>query len=585
MLACVGLLPLVVAITLSPTGVGSPVTDDVYHIPKLLLMASLLFVATCAWAVDLVVGSRRLRTGVVQVPLAIFVALVATSTAFGLEPVSSLFGVSGLSTGAITWLSAVWAGVLLAQYAADRRALRQLSWAFVAGGAAVGLIGLLQTAGLDLLGTPLNAQTAWMIDRGKSTLGNPNYAGLYLIVPSIVAVALGLTGESPARRMMGFAAAGVMSAALFVTLTRAAWLGLIFGLLLFLFTAPGAPGSTKRRWGIVAMAGTAVILAGALLVGPSLTADRFSSIRDGVDAFSSGRLLLWSDTLRAVGNRPLLGTGADHLALGIYEIQSGAVVEGADRLVPQDPHSLPLLVAGMFGIPALLALGAYVVWALYLGFALTRKRADAAEKTLVYAAWVAGTAGLVLGSLLSVYTISSVFVLFVSLGVVVVPMLKPIKTGARAPAATAVLGIALAATTLYGAVQGYQAARLMVLAGTGDTQAVLEQAMRIVPWDTRTRTNYVWRKVSAFRPVLQGTDVAAARDAASTLDTQIRLEIERAPRELLWYRMRIDLHRLMKGYPGYQPEMVLEAIDGALEAFPTDTEFNAWKKAALAGTL
>jgi hypothetical protein len=150
---------------------------------------------------------------------------------------------------------------------------------------------------------------------------------------------------------------------------------------------------------------------------------------------------------------------------------------------------------------------------------------------------------------------------------------------------TAVLGVSLAATALFGGVQGYRAARLMVLAGTGDTQALLEQAIKIVPWDTRTRTNYVWRKVSAFRPVLQGVDVTAARETASTLDTQIRLEIERAPRELLWYRMRIDLHRLMKGYPGYQPEMVLEAIDGALKAFPTDTEFNAWKKAALAGTL
>jgi hypothetical protein len=280
----------------------------------------------------------------------------------------------------------------------------------------------------------------------------------------------------------------------------------------------------------------------------------------------------------------LQGTGADQLALGIYEVQTFVVAEGTTRNIIQDPHSLPLLLAGIFGVPALIAFATFAGIVLYRGVLLVRQQLSVSERGVLYAAWVAGGAGYLVASLLSVYTISSVFMLFLTLGVVAAPMLRPVE-GRTLKTVSAILALALVSATLFGAVQGFRSSRQVVVSLKGDSQFHLEEAIRLVPWDTRTKVTYQWRKISAFREVLTGNDVDQAHDAFETLDTEIKLQIQSSPRELLWHRMRVDLHQIAKGAPAYQPNKTLEAIDDALRAFPHDPEFLQMREAAVAGTL
>lgn len=574
LLASVALLPLTTSITRGAIGSTHSITADAFHAPKLLLLAMLAFAATGAWITDLILGGRALRVGKTQAPLAIFAVLATASTLFALEPLSSLFGANGLMTGLITWLLCIWMSLLMSQYLTSTARMRELSWVLVAGTTLVAIIALLQALGADVLGIPHSPEQAWMVSGGMATLGNPNYTALLLVVPALVALGLFLSELATAKRRVAGASVVLLGAATFVTLTRAAWLGLTVGVVVFVGMTLASSDETRARLRVLGAASLGVMLLALLLAGPGLVSTRLTSITQGLDSFSSGRITLWGDVVRVVGNYPVFGTGADRLALGAYEVQTEVVTEGIRRFVPQDPHNLILLVAGVFGIPALIALLAYVGMVLAAGWRGQRAMSerDAAHKT--YAGWIAGLVGLLVASVLSVYTISGVFVLFISLGVVAAPSLRPANRRTWLAAVAAFLGVGIVLTALYGAVVNFDASRHLALSRIGNSAFHYTEAMRLTPWDAKTRTDYLWAKTGSLRSTLTGDDADLARAAATGMDAEIKLAIVEFPRELLLYRMRIALFGLMEGYPGYQPDMMRQAIDDALSAFPDDVEFN-----------
>jgi len=576
--AYVALVPLVTSVVRRADGGGTALTEDPYHVPKLVAIVALSSVATLAWIADLLLAKRAIRA---DRSLGFFIAFsffVLLSTACGFEPLSSLFGATGLMTGTITWLTCGWAGFLIAQYVTGPARLREVSWAVIGGGCSVALVALLQAAGLDLLQTPSSPESQFMVTQGLATLGNPNYTGLMLVVPSVVGVGLSLALEHRPFRVAAIGATALMVTAAFITLTRAAWLGVAFGTACALMLIASDRTRLWKLLGGVAAVGAAALTLGLLLAGTENVTTRFITASSGLDAFSSGRVTIWREALGIIANRPLLGTGADRLALGAYEVQIRVVTDGIDRFVLQDPHNLPLLIAGLFGIPALVALAVGIALILVEGYRLAR-RSDAlqTESRLLYASWVAAAMGFLVASLLSVYTITGVMMLFVVLMVVAAPQLKPLAERQRTIAVVAVLSLSLLAIAWFGAVQSFRGSRQTMLASSGESELRLLEAIRLTPWDTRNRLTYQWRKIGAYRNVLTGADVVNARAAAESLDSEIRAQIVRAPYELLWYRMLIDLYDMQRGLPGYQPGKVIEAIDLALAAFPNDPEFTEWR--------
>jgi len=575
--ALVALLPVTVAFATGPAGGMVSLTDDPYHVPKLLLAAVLLTISTAAWVFSSFAQSRPFRSDRAFIALSMFAALVVLSTIFGIEPIGSLFGGSGLMTGAVTWLLFAWMCVLIGQLLTSSTRLIELSWAFVGGGTVVALLALLQSRGVNVLGTQYTAESLYMLLQGSSTTGNPNYTGLLLLTPAVIAGGLAIGADRSVHRAIAASCGVAMALATFITLTRAAWIGLAVAAIIFVWMALGGEKLDRRKLLIFAGAAAGVVLVGALLAGPSLVVSRLASVTRGLDAFSTGRASLWSDTARVIADRPLLGTGADRLAMGAYDVQSNVVTSGISRFVLQDPHSLPLLIAGSFGVLALIAFAAFAGMALFRGWKLARTDGARTEYRVVYAAWVAGATGLLVASLISVVTITGVFSVFLILGVVLAPGLRPVHERSWVPVTVSVIGIVVVVTALFGAVQGFRSSRHVMQSRSGDSQFHLEEAMRISPWDTRMRVSYMWRKAGSFKPVITGSDIAAAQEALAALDTEIRLEILRSPNELLFYRMRVELYRLAQGFPAYDPQKVLDAIEDALVAYPNDEEFLRWR--------
>jgi hypothetical protein len=279
--------------------------------------------------------------------------------------------------------------------------------------------------------------------------------------------------------------------------------------------------------------------------------------------------------------RPLTGSGADRLGVAAYPFQSDVEYEGSSRLIMQDPHSLPLLVAAIFGIPAALALLVAIALALRSGIARMRTESgDVATRTL-YAGWVAGFVGLLLTSCFSVMTVTAIFALFLGLGVVTGPSLKKTDERTWPSLLGALLVLCLVIAGLWGVWRSARASNEFMQARLGDTPVHLEAGLRLAPWDSRLAVQYLSLKIEATRLALTGDDAATAYEAAAELDAEIRARRLDWPDELLFDRLLIEVYRMSIGYPGYQPDVHLAAVEDALARYPEDSEFLALRQEAL----
>lgn len=585
LLVCISALPLTTAILAPGSQQGWAFISDAYHLPKLLILSVLMSVATISWLAEVIFFERTLRTSAALVPLAVFALLAIISTAFAPEAVGSLFGASLLATGTVTWLMCAWLSVLASQFLTSGTRLNEVSWALIGGCTAVGAVALLQAAGLDPLSVPVPEGAGWMVRQGSSTLGNPDYTGLLLIVPTALAVSLAISERVDWRRWTAIACGAVMAGALFVTLTRAAWLGAAVALTMVVILAPSGTGVKKRIGLSIGVGALGMATIAFFFLGYTAVRDRFALLTGGgLDSFTSGRVTLWGDALRIMAKHPLLGTGADRLALGGYEVQRTLIIEDAARYVLQDPHNAFLLVGGTFGIPAVLAILTFAAFVIHAGWLTLRTNTSQSRANLLYIGWFAGLAGLSVAAVFSVWTISAVFILFLTLGVVVSPKLRTSESPHRMAYAITLgcLGLVLTGTSLYGTVSMFSAERHVAQSRYADSKMHLESAIRLAPWDTGIRIDYYSRKIGASKPILQGQDAAAAAATAAALDTELKFEIVRFRRELLFYRLRIYLYQVSEDAPGYQRDKHLEALDAALRVFPGDPEFSSQREKLLA---
>lgn len=573
LLACAALLPVTTSLTFGTIGGTWSYTEDFVQVPKLLLLVILLCIATLAWVVDIAVSRRAMRLSPAVWALGAFAALASVSTALAPEPVMSFFGSSELMTGALTWLASVWVAVLLGQYVTSGTRMEQAGWAFLGGGVGVSVIGLLQAAGADPLRLPVGDPQIWMIMRASSTLGNPDYAGAYLVAPAIVGLSLAFAQPIQWKRWLAGAGASVCALASFVTLTRAAWIGIAVGVILYLYLNKSEKLPGGRLAMFASVAALALVAVGALLAGPEWVVARFSSVGGGLDSFSSGRITLWGDALRIIGNHPLLGTGADRLALGGYEVQRSLVIQGQTRFVMQDPHNLALLAAGVFGVPALLTLLTSWALALRAAWAWLATHPEPSRARAMYSGWVCALAAALVTAFFSVTTLPFLFGLMTATGMVLAPTLKPLERHRWVGMASAGVAIVVLTAGLYGTSLAFASSRHLMQARYADTRFHLEEAIRLSPWDTRLISNYYFAKINANRAAFTGDDVALAHSTAAQIDSEIRAEILKTPGELLFYRLRIYLYEISTGFPGYQAERHREAIEAALSAFPDDPEF------------
>jgi len=391
------------------------------------LLALLMAAAGAARAVD---GFRRWprpRAAPLLLPVALYVGLAVASAAFSLAPRLSLWGSEARGEGLVSLAAYV---VIFAAMASRMRRPEQIHravGAIVAGSVPVTLYGLQQAAGLDVL----DWQRTYEEWRVSTTLGNPIFAGSYLILA--LPVTLAALVEARGRRgwlALHALAAGLQLTVLALTGSRGPWLGAAAALVAVTLLA-AALGRRRRLATAALLGGIAAIGFVGLLNVPGGPLEPLRGTRllgrlgHILDARASGnpgdsaRVRVWNGALalarprpplplaegedRRSALRPLLGYGPETLQAvfgAIYDAEFARLERRNPHLsdvgvstfytrVPDRSHNelLDTLVAGgILGALAHLVLHGAVQLLGLRGLGLVRTRREAVRLALMAAA-------------------------------------------------------------------------------------------------------------------------------------------------------------------------------------------------------
>lgn len=515
-----GLVPVAASYYPGFSDSAMPFTYDQYALVKFALVVVLAAVGLAGWLVHAAtagVALRRLPR--VEYVVGALLAWSVTSVIFSVHPPTAMFGAYGRFEGAIALVAYAAVAFVTLQVLDTPTRLRELASVFVLSGSVVALYGILQSFGV--LRAPegtLLFETA----RAFSTYGNPNMLGLFLLIP--VALSLGLALSEPEQRLRVayWAAFAFNSGALVLTFTRAAWLsaavalvfmGLTAWRLRVRFTRADAALSGVVLLGLVAL-GARSVTSGASVTN---VVQRFLSLFDAGSGSMAERVAVWSGTLSAVSERPLLGFGPDTILLvwDAYATRSASAVVAQGQV--DSAHSLPLqLAAGIGVIGAALYLVA-VVMMLILGVrtALLRGRAPG---VFLLAAYCAALGSLLLASLVSVTDVGLGVLIWLLAAAVAVPSATrsdrrvelPLTVSAGAAALLVVLGFGLAGTLV---AADHAMARARVEAGT---ELGLEWAQRAVarsPWNQEYRLELGFQHQDRFLALSERGEMQLAAES------------------------------------------------------------------------
>jgi O-antigen ligase len=305
-----------------------------YSLPRfalLLLGASILVPLLLA----IIVGARRywalLKSWQIGL-ISLYLLAVAVSSLFGAAPYVSVLGSFEIQMGLLTHICFFVCFIALIVGIGDKPArFRGAVWAMVLPGLVIALYALAQSAAFDPFVPPrlyTYGSGGNSVIRAVGTLGHPDFLGNFLLYTTPLSAALAFASTGRARRI-AFAATVFSVAAIALSGTRGAWVGLGAGAVVFAvlqiksgrFAVPRAVATgrsvpTTRSptliRGLLVASAMVVILVIALSFSPAshgivTRAKSFVSER----LTGAGRTLLWRDSLGMVSASPLLGCGAE----------------------------------------------------------------------------------------------------------------------------------------------------------------------------------------------------------------------------------------------------------------------------------
>ena len=481
LLAIPALVPVVIGIV--PFASQGPWTQNPFIYPRMLALALLMAAASVSWALGVLRGTVRIRSIRFGWWLAGFFGLAALSTAFALSPTMAFFGGQYQSVGLLSLVTAGGVFFLMTQLLTSLGRIRALSWSTVVGGVVVAVVTILQVRDMDPLG--LSRENLYVLQRGPSLLGNPDFTATYLVVPVLVAAALALSAASVRSKAIAWSCSAFMLLAVATSLTRGAWVGVALGAVALALSARRSGLRTREgRW---VLGGLGLVLAASLLYrGSASFLARFSDLASAATA-GDGRFVLWKDALAVAAKHPLLGTGPDSYRLGWYAARSLASVRlSGVALNTEDPHNIVLLLMATMGIPAALyAVG--LVGATLWGTAKAAFAKDMKPERLVYSGWWSALLALVAALFFGVNTITAAVMLFVAVAVLLAP--RTSESSLTPPTSTLLAGGVAAVSTLLLVLTAFTMVADIRLgrALTARDTAGVAAAARIAPWHSQAQ--------------------------------------------------------------------------------------------------
>jgi tetratricopeptide (TPR) repeat protein len=305
----------------------------------------------------------------------------------------------------------VWACGLAAAYALCRRA-RVIDFLHLAlsAGTLASLYGICQYFNFEFIWpSVLNPYGG----RSVSSFGNPNFLSSFNVLLLPVAVACFIEARTTGRRLIYGAAALILEAALLCTMTRSSWAGALAAVsLLALFPdLRRAALAAPRPCGMLGAAALAVVLLWpASSIAAGYTPSVISRLTEIGQAAQSDlpysplhqRLLIWGCAWLMGAENPLTGKGWGLFEL-FYPFYQGHLLDSFDSFVFLRTHANNAHneVLEFWAQTGLLGLGV-VAWMWTTFFRSARRWAGSARLPGVWAAAVAGVAGVLVDNMLNV---------------------------------------------------------------------------------------------------------------------------------------------------------------------------------------
>ncbi len=291
-------------------------------------------VALVAWIAGVVLERRPVRLPLLW-PLAAFAVASACAVVAAVDPARSLPALRELAGFAILF-------VVAERAREPRRALRLVLVA-VAAGTVAALHGLVQVA---------RHGTEYRVHGVLSHY--MTYSGIVMLL-ALLALALAVHGPGRLRRV-AWAGAGLLTAALLMTHTRSAWLGVLAGATVIV----GA-----RRKALLPLLGLAIVA--AVAVSPRPVQQRVWSIVDPDYPTNQERLYMWRAGAAMVRDHPLTGVGMRNARELWERYRLPADPSPAERPLAH-LHSNPVQIAaerGLLGLAAWISI--WIAWAVAAG--------------------------------------------------------------------------------------------------------------------------------------------------------------------------------------------------------------------------
>jgi O-antigen ligase/Tfp pilus assembly protein PilF len=351
--------------------VFSTSVQAVYALPKfiLLLVGSALLALLLAIQAS---RSRQLQASLFQPTQAKLVgayfAVMALTTFFSVAPRVSLFGSTSNFMGLLTRLAFLvcFLGLLTGIGASPERFVKTL-WVMALSGGLVATYAVAQFFGLDLF-APASLYTFQTslgdVIRVCSSIGHSNYLGNFLLYITPLSAGLALATQKRERLLASLITALGLLAILF-SVARGAWVGILAGTIFFVGLEwkqlPALHSLSRnhllRYAAIFLLAVSAAVSVIAFTPASRTIKERVQALRE--QGFqSSGRLLLWRDSLKMLPAFGLAGCGAEGFRKAFLTYKSKEVAQLSQPNNNESSHNSYLDVALSHGL-----LG----FALYLG--------------------------------------------------------------------------------------------------------------------------------------------------------------------------------------------------------------------------
>lgn len=489
-----------------------------YFAPKFALLLAVTIWLAASLGLRAVWEGEVVLPRAVHVATALFVVWTAVTTIASTSWAVSLIGRANYGEGLLSILGY---GVVL--YAAssvdwDEECWRRLAVALAAGAVVIAAICALQLLGRDDLLLSLGLAGMGVRGRISGTLGNPVYLGGYVTVALPLVVTLALR----ARRWMGTSAAGLVAAALLflalASFTRASWLGITAGAIVFVLVGRQALAQARSRALVLASLFAVLTVATVLAFGTTRSgtiAARVASLTQLEEGSASMRPAQWRVAATMVGKRPVVGWGPAQYRLGFDRYASIEQLQ-LEAATSNDAHNWLLNTAATTGIPGA-AMLVLVFVTLLTGVVRTwpsRAPRDSTFNDVLYpAAAAAGAAGYAVWAMLNPSSVGITPLFWLLAGTLVPGRVHRVHTAPRGSQGKLMLTLVAVTGALLLSIFPYRylAADQAALAGTiTSSPEELLVAVRLNP----LMPSYYWELAKAYRQRALDTQTLEPLDEA-----------------------------------------------------------------------